>query len=233
MRNLILLIAAVVFVLVGLHIYLEYDKKRLNEFMANLPQLPSEVPHTLSSTASTVKTSVDEAKQTEQAEAGINMKQVSTDAEDASELILSTETSDQESEIAGWDTMAEFEENPLSPEMQVLFSTFYSREKQLQAVAAELEPLIDESISIGNRHPEISLALSLAPDEAAQQALNEERIALRARGKEISPMIFDLQEEEELLTKEQESLLTENGFTSRGHFFETHRENYKAWKAAQ
>ena len=233
MRNLILLTTAVVLVLVGLHIYLEFDKNRFNEFMENLPPLPSEVPQTLGSTASTVITSVDEAKQMELAEAAIGMKQVSAEAEDASVSFPSTETSDHESDIAGWDTSAGLEESPLSPEMEVLFHAFDSLERQMQAVSAKLEPLIDESISIGNRHPEISRALSSGPDEATQQALNEERLALLARSKEVSPMIFDLQDEEGYLTEEQEALLAEHGFTSRKDFFETYREDYKAWTAAQ
>ncbi len=228
MRNLILLTTAVVLVLVGLHIYLEFDKNRFNEFMENLPPLPSEVPQTLGSTASTVITSVDEAKQMEQAAAAIGMKQASAEAEDASKTLPSTETSDDESDIAGWDTMAGSEENPLSPQIEVLFSKYHALREIRRYVAAELVPMQLEDISIIDEVSEIMA------DEGIISADGVARANARIRrGKELAPLIYELQDESERLVEESSALLEEYGFSSEKEFYQTHREDYKAWQAAQ
>ena len=231
MRNLILLTTAVVLVLVGLHIYLEFDKNRFNEFMENLPTLPSEVPQTLGSTASTVITSVDEAKQMELAEAAIGMKQVSSEAEDAAESFPSTGTSDDESNIAGWDTlgtMAGSEETLLSPEIEVLFSKYHALREIRRYVAAELVPMQLESISIIDEVSEIMA------DEGTISADGVARANARIRrGKELAPSIFELQDESERLIEESRALLEEYGFSSEEEFYQTHREDYKTWLAAQ
>ena len=226
MRNLILLCIAVVIVLIGFYIYLEIDERR---FIENLPQLPVEKMQTLDSAPSTVQPNEDAAEQIEP-ETQTDVLEASVDAP---ESFAEDNQGIQEWEVTGKDTVEETVENQLSPELEALFSTFHLLDEEIRALSVVIDPLINESISIDNRHIEISRALNPGPDYVTRQALNEERAALFAQTKELDPILFELQDEREQHIEEQDALLEEYGFLSREGFFETHREEYKAWKAAQ
>ena len=221
MRNLILLSTAVVLVLVGLYIYLEIDKRR---FIESLPQQTPEVLQTLDSTPSGVRMSADVAEQTE--------LETLADALDSSVDTLESFVEDnagiQEWEAAGEDTVQETEENPLSPEVEGLFSKYYALREKRRVLAAELSPIQLKYISIIHEVTEIMTDEGDISTDGAEEA--NARIK---RGNALAPIMFELQEESERLSEDFKALLGEYGFSSEEEFYQTHREAYKAWQAAQ
>jgi hypothetical protein len=215
----------VVLVLVGLYIYLEIDKKR---FIESLPRLEPEVLQTLDSAPSVIRTSVDEVKQIELGKVMTDKEATFTDAEEVLESFRSAETSVHEWEIAGLDAVTEPEENPLSPEIEALFSKYHALREKRRFLAAELGPMQLEHISIID---EISEIMTDEGDISADGV--SEANARLTRGKELAPLIFELQDESEQLSEEFTVLLGEYGVSSEAEFHQTHREAYKAWVAVQ
>ena len=125
------------------------------------------------------------------------------------------------------------DDTEFSPELEICFSVIRTLEKERLAVLTVVDQMRQENVSIMFRQQEISRELSNSPDSATEKALYKERTALLEREKELSPRIFELQDEYNNIKADRSAFLEQYDISSWQEFKEIHGDAYKTWKDKQ
>lgn len=214
--------------LVAWQLYLDYSTQR---FIENLPKAPVPAQDLDESPAPDTPTPLnltsDEPFQdmsTGRSEALDNSAAETTAPAAPAESFEDTlvEPAESESDTAG-----------LSPELETFFLGVYLLEAERLEVVSVVEPMRMENVSIMFRQQEISRELSRADDPATENALYAERETLLAREQELTPQIFELQEQNEALLAERNALFAQKGIASWQEFQDIYGAAYQTWQAEQ
>ena len=231
MRNLILLSIVVALGVIGLYVYTEIERA---QFMKDLSQnMTAFQSYINDERQDLVVTSEGWAEQewqkgTQDNGVGAPSDVLESTPEDSSEWDLQELKPNDEAPLLKTDN------NSLTSEVEELFSKYSELNEDRNEIVAELNAIQFEDISTINRIAFITNhELDTANDPEAEEKLSNERDALLSRGKELTPTIFELQDEYEHLIKDRDNLLRDYGFSSHDAFLQTHGEAYKVWDSTR
>ena len=234
MRNLILLSLVVALGVIGFYVYTEIERAQLiKELSQNTMAFQ---PYISDESQGLAMTSEDRAEQVWQnGTQGNGVGSPSDVLESTPEDNLDLSEWDlQELEPTEEAPLLKTDNNSLPSEVEELFSKYSELNEDRNEIVAELNAVQFEDISIINRIAFITNhELDTANDPEAEENLSNERDALLSRGKELTPTIFELQDEYEHLIKDRDNLLRDYGFSSHDAFLQTHGEAYKVWDSAR
>ncbi len=234
MRNLILLSIVVALGVIGFYVYTEIERAQLiKELSQNTMAFQ---PYISDESQGLAITSEDRAEQVWQN--GTQGNGVGSPAD-----VLES-TPEDNLDLSEWDLqelepteeapLLKTDNNSLPSEVEELFSKYSKLDEEVKEITVKLTAVQLEDISIMNRVAFITNhEIDAADDPATEKKLAKERDALFTRGKELVPTILDLQDKEEQLFEDQESLLRDYGFSSFNAFLQTHGEAYKVWKSTR
>ena len=230
MRTLIFGGSAIVLAMIAWVLYLEHDKR---QFIESLPKLPQSLRHHAdSATERLAPLPENKGEQTEPETLETAIDILTTVPADVTER--AEPGADTVFEEVFEESMPEVDDTGLSPELETLFSQYYTFTQQVVEVEKVLSPLLDTHVLTTQRIREIlSEALPNAPDDAARQVLYDELDELRAWQEEVDPTIDDLQDERTRISEKRAAFLTAYGFSSWYEFEETYQDTYSVWASEQ
>lgn len=231
MRNLILLSIVVGLGVIGLYVYTEIERAQfMRDLSQNMTALQSYISDERQDLQVTSQGWVEQEwhKGTQDNGMGAPLDEFQSTSQDSSDWDLQEWAPNYEAPLPKTDN------NSLRSEVEELFSKYSELNKDRNEIVAELNAIQFEDISIINRIAFITNhELGAANDPKAEEKLSNERDALLSRGKELTPTIFELEEEFEQLIEDRDNLLRDYGFTSHSAFLQTHGEAYKVWDSTR